>query len=225
MSNAFINSFNGSALNTPLSAAVSAGDLLAVVLQWNLDTGTAALTDNLGNTYTAISQVHNTFDGVSLSVFQTKVTVAGTATITPTGTTATYSMMGASWSGLDLCALGAAAAGQYQSTGAIIGTDTLTSGNVTPGSQPGVLFGAGLDNPFSTSRVAAGTGFTDRTPTTPLVKMTQESLVITSTSAIAATFSPQTGDVSSPRGLAVGAFFADTVIAPTSYFMSSDTYF
>ena len=165
----------------------------------------SSVTDNATtpNTYTLVGRGLDSFNGNSISLFYSVITTSKTgATITGT--------MGASVAcamSLQRCTgLGAfqAGVGRYQSSGVDSTADSISTGNMTPSSQPAVVFGVMMDE-FNGS-VSAGTGFTDDGSLFNTAAGRTEHMSIASTSPVAATF---TRAVSHIQAISVGAVFTD----------------
>ena len=202
-----------------VSITVVAGELVLVSANWNDDTSTpAAPTDGLGNTYTQVGLVRDSFDGVTTGLYQSLITTGGSAVIAfatnPTG----MICLASRYTGL----VGSSGVVSNFINGTLTNaTNALTSTALTPGSQPGMLFGAGYVP--SNQVLASGTGFTDRT-TANVRNLLVEDAPIASLSAVAATFTYTAG--ATTRGIAIAAYFAEAGGgAPASYAMSSDMYF
>ena len=72
------------------------------------------------------------------------------------------------------------------------GTDLVTSGNLTPGAQPGILFAASIDT-SNAATPAAGTGFTSGAAHVFATQGRTEYKAISSLSAVAGTFTGTNG--------------------------------
>ena len=146
-----------------------------------------SVTDNGGNTYTQIGYLNNTgwgyqvyaFDAV-ISTAATVVTMNYSAVPSASPKAHSYRATGANSS------VAAQLAGQYIAVSTVI-TDAITSGNLTPAAQPGLLIGwCSLSGGANTA--TPGTGFTDRGEITAGQHERYEDKAISSVSAVAATF-------------------------------------
>jgi hypothetical protein len=78
---------NSAGTSVALGSAVVVGDLLIVVGNWASGYTAAGMTDTLGNVYTQVLSVHNTVNSYNdFLTFSCVVTVAGTPTISQSGT-------------------------------------------------------------------------------------------------------------------------------------------
>jgi hypothetical protein len=130
-------------------------------------------------------------------VFECKNTAAGTFTVSFNLSIASIfrALAIARYSGVDTSVNGVAARQAQAAPGT--GTDAVSSTNLTPGSQPGVLVGFGYDDGGG-GAVSAGTGFTSRGTMSNMdtafgTTSRVEDKAITSTSAVAATFTGANG--------------------------------
>jgi hypothetical protein len=188
---------NGTSISQ--SRTYSAGDRALVWIRW---AGAAAelrsVTDGT-NTYT---QVSTTLDDTahtssSYALYECKNCAAGTVTVTASWSPDNPSfraMAIARYAGLDTTASGVGSRAAQQAPGT--GTDALSSGNVTPASQPAALIGFGYDD--SANAVTAGTGFTDRGTLSNMdsafgTRSRVEDKRLTATTAVPATFTGSNG--------------------------------
>lgn len=192
---------------TATSYSLTAGDRVEIVVVWYGDASNepSGVTDTNSrcSSWTAISGatvINFNTDGISYAAYECKnVGTTGSTQITVTfiASAGHAGMAGVDVSGLSNTA--AAQSAQQGQTNPGTTTNATTSGNVTPASQPAMLFGlsqsiAGI---YATG-VSAGTGFTSHTLTNfPAVNGTgaavAEDLRLTSTSAVAATFTDSNG--------------------------------
>ena len=186
------NASGGTSLNNA-STTVSTGDVLIVLCVYGDGaTLTESVTDGT-NTYTKIgSTINDAGNSQSMVVFVCMNPTAGTYTQTFTiSVSSPYRGIACfRYSGLDNAgtplSVGAARANVATSA------DALTTGNLTPSSQPGLLWAGTLEDATGTVTAAAGTGFTDRGTIASWVANISntrgEDKRITSTSAVGGTF-------------------------------------
>lgn len=204
MAHAFVASYTN--FNAAVAATVVAGELVVVTVDYSNITAPGAIVDGLGNSYSLINTVVNSFNGSQSAVYQAKISVGGAASIVVSGWTPTAPVyMVARWTGLNTCSNGTAQASQYQPA-VTLAADNLSSTTLTPSAQPGLLVGF-ASNPGSLA-VAAGTGFTARTSGLPVAgrPMMIEELSIAALTAIAATFTAGQTNQSAVHA----AYFPDT---------------
>jgi hypothetical protein len=205
-------SANGTALTQ--SRTYGAGERVLVWARWiTVGGATPSVTDGT-NTYTQIgttlSDVANT--GSDYAVFECKNTASGTFTVSfNLSLASTFRAMGiARYSGLDTSVNGVGARQAQASPGT--GADAVSSTNLTPGSQPGVLVGFGYDDGGGGAVSAGTTGFTSRGTMSNMdtafgTTSRVEDKAITSTSAVAATF---TGTIGTDNYIAFAVYFPDS---------------
>ena len=153
---------------------------------------TETVTDGT-NTYTKVgSTVSDATNNQSIVAFVCKNPTPGTYTQTLTvSSSCQYKGIACyRYSGLD-------ASGTAQAVGAVsasvaTSTDALSTGNLTPATQPGLFLAVALEDQTGTTTAAAGTGFTDRSTiaswVTNISQTRGEDKRLTSTSAVAGTF-------------------------------------
>jgi len=164
------------------------------------------------NTYALVKQISDAGNGQSSSTYECKDCASGSFTITVTlGSSLPYrNIVSTTYTSLDNSA--ANANNGKNNIAPFGGADTVTSQTATPGSQPAMVMGYSMDTSGSETSLAAGTGFTNRgtmanTETAIGVKTRIEDKRVTSTSAVAATFTPGSG---------AGNFNTFVVIVPES---------
>jgi hypothetical protein len=201
------------------SRTYGAGERALVWVRYVSGSVTPSVSDGT-NTYTQLgTTLVDVATGSSYALFECKNTAAGTVTVTFTLTSpgaAFRTMTIARYSGADTSVAGIAAKQGQSAPGT--GATAVSSGNLTPGSQPGTLVGFGYDDSGS-STLNAGTGFTSRGTMANQdaafgTASRVEDIAITSTSAVAATFgSPSGGGTDNFTAFAV--FFPDAAGAVT----------
>jgi hypothetical protein len=180
-----------------ISSTTSAGDGVGVWVKWGASTGTVSSVSDGTNTYTAVANTlcRNTDNGHSEQLFYCPNLPAGTRTITATFsvTQTNRDIAYARFTGADTAAAAQTGAANFQvSPGPGTGTDAVTSGNMTPTSQPGAVWGVSV-NHIAASTINAGTGYTSLGTLTAYNGLQGDNSLnewkrITSTSAVAATF-------------------------------------
>ena len=221
MAYAFVSATNttfgaGVSSNTQPGLTLVAGQRCLLTLDKSTLTETVTgVTDNGGNTWTLLATTSDTYNGSSVTVWESATATAATSI------TVTYS---ASMTGsvvfnlLQYTGLNPSIAGQIVSsvqTAPTIATDAMTSGALTPAAQPGALIGIGKLQ-YNTAFVS-GTGFSAGGADTNWHRY--EDKPITSASAVAATF---TASINYPA-VTIGVYWQEAM--PASYTMSSDMYF
>lgn len=196
------------------SRTYGAGERALVWVRYVSGSVTPSVSDGT-NTYTQLgTTLVDVATGSSYALFECKNTAAGTVTVTFTLTSpgaAFRTMTIARYSGADTSVAGIAASQGQSAPGTTPnGTDKVTSGNLTPGSQPGTLVGFGYDDSGS-STLSAGTGFTTRGTMANQdaafgTASRVEDIAITSTAAVAATFTITAG---TDNFTAFAVFFPD----------------
>ena len=169
----------------PIATTLAAGEgvFVNVLMQNNADSCTVA--DNLGNVYTLTQLVV----GASFAAagFYAANVNGGAATITVSfALSSTFQRIsGARYTGI----YGAMQSVSGAQTAVAAAADAVTSGNLTPASQPGILFGWTVDTVNAV--ITAGTGFTDRGEIpvqTSGMRSRTEDKRLTALAAVAATF-------------------------------------
>lgn len=162
------------------------------------------------NTYSLVKTVNDATNFQTTSTYECKDCAAGTFTVTagPTSAQLYRNVVVTIYSGLDNAAANANSGTNNSAPGS--GTDAVTSTNATPGAQPAMLFSHSMDSSGSETTLTAGTGFTNRgtmanTETAIGVKTRIEDRRLTSTSAVAGTFTAGSGS---------GRFLTFAVIVP-----------
>lgn len=200
MAYAFVGSLadaaaTGSSTTIALSSLViGTGEVLRIFVTWASSGGTtvSSLSDGGTNTYSRVAgPVFDTSGPAAFEIWEAKNTVGGTFTLTATfdGSRSYRGIGVARYSGLDVGA--SAQSVSNKQTNAATSTDAVTSTTLTPAAQPGMLCGICFDAYNRT--LTAGTGFTSRgnfsaMASTLAAKVQVEDMAITSTSAVAATF-------------------------------------
>lgn len=184
----------GSASTITLSSLViGTGEVLRVFVRWASSGGTTVSSISDGtNTYARVSgPVFDTAGPDAFEIWEAKNTTGGTYTLTVTydGSRSYRGVGVARYSGLDVGAT--AQAVNNKQTNVATTTDAVTSTTLTPASQPGMLWGVCHDSYNRT--LTAGTGFTSRGnfanhASVFASKVQVEDIAISSTSAVAATF-------------------------------------
>jgi hypothetical protein len=206
----------GSATTIAVTLTVAAGSALHVYVMENANGsgGSITLSDNLGQTYTQSSAV--TDASRIARDFYLIGAAAGSTTITATMSLGAF-VAGIWVKEIGQCSGYQSGSGQLQlSPGA--GTDAVTSNTATPTSQPALVSGFTFgDNNADTT--VAGTGFTTGLNTWPLFGAglvgLSEHLRVTSTSAIAATYTATAGGASN-RWKTVVAIFTEGAAAASA---------
>lgn len=159
------------------------------------------------NTYAYVGTALDATNGQALAYFVCKNATGGTYTFT-FGLASSANSRGLSfrrYTGLD-------AAGTPQFVGQNVNNvatsnDAITSGNVTPSAQPGILFASTLETSGSGATPSAGTGFTTRGAYTNwdtyISKSMSEDKPISSLSAVAGTMTSS----SATNSYVIGAIF------------------
>lgn len=178
-----------------VSATYSAGDQAICIATYD-DTGgllSETMTDGT-NTYTKIGTTEDdTVGGQCYVIFQCKNCAAGTFTVSfNLPSSRGFIAIGVTHeAGLSTTTTAVQAQNVQNNPGT--GTDAVTSTNLTPGSQPGMLLGIGSADSSSITSITAGTGFTNEGALTNWdtafsTKSRVEDKRLTSISAVASTF-------------------------------------
>lgn len=194
------------------SVAITTGDRVLVVLTYGSGSSITLGVSDGTNTYTQVGSTQSDATaGQSMALFECKSATGGTYTFTASYNPGQFAVGIAirAYAGLD----GAVSATDALSnpTNPGTGTDALATSNITPGSQPGLVFGATMDVSGGET-VSAGTGFTSRGTfaqwnTQFGVGTMSEDKRVTSTSATNATFTTTPGTA---RFLSLVAFVPET---------------
>jgi hypothetical protein len=193
------NAADASGVSLSVAATVADGEMLLVWVTYGKGTLiTASVSDGV-NEFTQIgSTIHNTSNQQSCALFQCTSAVGGTRDITFTlASSALYRAVGyLRYTGLSGTAQ--ATVGQSQLTPGT-GTDGVSSGSITPVSQPAALIGITFAPISGAATLTAGTGFTDRgdfAATLAAFNNTSriEDKLLTGTAATAATFTSSVND-------------------------------
>lgn len=151
---------SGTSYGLAYSSNVTAGSLLLTCI--NADAGISSVTDTLGNTYAAAT---NLTDGstYALAMFYTISASSGANTVTAnfTGSVGYAHHILGEWSGV------ASSSPLDQSTGQVqaapgTGSNAVTSGNITTTVNGDLLVGCSNSDPYVSGQLTAGTGFTIR---------------------------------------------------------------
>ena len=186
-------SASGATITQAITYTGGEAAIVAITYASGTTVARTSFVDTLGNTYTQVgSDANDVADSQSTAVYIAYNCKAGATTITVTWAAAqTFRGISASrYSGLTRQPA-AQAVSQVQAAPGT-GADAMTSGNLTPGYSPGLLFGF-LFNESATNVVNAGTGFTSRgtVPSWPTAFGTSslrvEDKQVTSQSPVAAT--------------------------------------
>ncbi len=197
-------SFNDNGAATPTSTisvtrVVAAGNYIRVVATWSDPGGSPVVTcaDNAGGSYPAIlDQKDDAADGQSGGQFNGLTPSAGGSITFTLSTTINLSAFGICVQEIN------GSSGMDQHTGQVqaappTSADGVSSGNITPSSQPFLLLGTSIDSGGGATP-AAGTGFTSSGSGWSFGiggnLATSESERLTSTAAVAATFTTSVGD-------------------------------
>lgn len=207
---------SGTSVVRPLATAISNGQFIFMVLErGNAATETIAgvTSDGAGATWTRMVDFDNTATGGN-ERFSAWYGIIRAATTTVTAnfnisSTASTSMALYVCAGLDPLAV-PQAVGQYQNT-APNTTDGVSSGLLTPAGQPGLL--VGFAQCLFAQTFTASAPFVDRGAITNGNSAKWEDKALTSTTAIATTFTATTN--SSPTGT-IAFYVQDAGIVPSS---------
>ena len=192
MAYAFVSSF-ASNLTTPApsssaSGTIAAGEYLLVAVMWPGGAGTLSITDNLGNTYTPRTFLTSNYNS---QLFYCASALGGAATVTAafTGSSGYTEMTVYRYTGLT------GAPDDYQTAAMLTapGTDGMATPNLTPVAAPAMVFGLTMSD--YGGQASVGTGFTDRgvADATPDGFGRAEDKRITTTTAVAVTFTGAAG--------------------------------
>lgn len=184
----------GSSTTIALSSMViGTGEILRIGVTWASWGGSTVSSISDGtNTYARVSgPVFDTAGPTAYEVWEAKNVTGGTYTLTVTfdGSRSYRGVGVARYSGLDTTATAQAVSNAANNVAT--STDAVTSTTLTPSSQPGMLWGIVFEAYNRT--MTAGTGFTGRGKfsnmnSTLALGASVEDISITSTSAVAATF-------------------------------------
>lgn len=189
------DSQTGSSTTVAVTRTVGAGNALIVWTTWGDTSGTVTCADNNGGSYTASADSPaDATDSQSMKAFYALNHNAGSTTVTVTFSPA-KSFRGIVVLEVSGAALHAGNKGAYVSAGS--GTDGISTGNITPTSQPGVLF-ALCFGAHDLDLATAGTGATSIDTAWPgfggsgdAAQLSKKT--ISSLSAVAGTFTPSSG--------------------------------
>lgn len=181
------------------SVVNSAGDRNIVFVTYSSGSRTVESISHNSNTYNYIGTLSDATNGQSWAILECRNTSASA------GSTLTFNLASGEPSrgvavvrltGLDTAVACLIAQNNPSNPGT--GANAVTSTNLTPGAQPGVLCGFVMDDSGGEAGIASGTGFTDLGTISTWeaqigIKAHWEHKAITSTSAVAATFTATTG--------------------------------
>jgi hypothetical protein len=190
---------SSSGASISVSSTFAAGETPIVLIEWAANTGTVTPTDGTNDAkYAQIGSyvVATTGGPRTIGVFWAPGATPGTYTVLGTFNSNRLGRRIAVVKVSGLAGSGAVGAGQNQA--AVSGTDALSSGNVTPPSQPALLL-ALCSTLTNASAVSAGTGFTGLGSLASWDafgnnRSQLEHKRLTSTSAVAATATPAASD-------------------------------
>lgn len=148
--------FSGAAGTTVVKAFasnVTVGNVIVIGAEWNSTTQTCAVTDTLGNTYTAVAGSLSSANSIRTQIFWAPVTTGGACTVTMTcsGSNGYRVLTQHEYSGL-------ATTGQPEASNAATGTSAAPAASVTTLSANALVFGFCR----SADAAVAGAGFTQR---------------------------------------------------------------
>lgn len=194
---------------------VTAGNLLWCIATFDAGGGLGAPTcaDNVSGTWSAkLDQATGLTNNQTCFHFYSENSPGGNVTVTVTlGISASFrSITVVEISGVRSSGSLGGHIGNAQSTPGV-SANAVTSTNITPSAQPGILVALSGTDDGTTSPPASGTGFTDNGVTMGVIGMNArvESLRLTSTSAIPATFTAS-GNV---EHVTVAAVFLEPAVA------------
>ena len=157
-----------------------------------------SITDDQGQTYSFGSSYLSTGSGAQISVYYLNDNLHATALdITASWVGGPNGGLSGSYPAMWIKEIGGVTATAYQTSGGQTqnspgtGANAITTGNVTPTSQPALLSALCINDTGTTPPASAGTGFTSGT-TGMSSSAVSESMRLTSTSAVAATFTDAT---------------------------------
>lgn len=202
-----------------VTATISAGEgVVVAVLMHNSGGSISGVSDAMGNTYVSAGTPLAPPGEEVYAIYYCKNVLGGTGAITATfASSANYSGIAYfRYTGLSSSADAQGMNGSTQ-TASGTGTDAVTSGNITPSAQPAMVFGLTVDGDGG-STLTAGTGYTTRGAVSNWDSVIGFSTLaedkrITSTSAVAATFTTNQG---AHRMNTVGAVFTEAVAGGSS---------
>lgn len=219
MAAAFVSQTDGVAIGGGTTVSATAfnntlGNLLWLVLQTTAGITTSAIADTAGNTWTQCTD-HSPFTATS-GTFNAWWYAKNIKTQTNNVVTATFNgspgaavIYVAQYSGLDTVApFDKSMVGDQTAPGT--GTNAVTSGTLTPASQPGMFIGF-CSNQTAGAGPTASAGFTARTQVWNVIGSTEatpEDVRLTATSAKAATWTVASGQGASEH-VSVAAFFLE----------------
>lgn len=203
---------SGSGTTQTLPVTYTVHDRAEVYITYGTGTPVSESLSDGTNTYSLVKQASDTTNNQTSSTYECKDCASGSFTITCTlGSSQPYrNICCTNYTSLDNSAANTNNGTNNANPGSA--ADAVTSTTATPGSQPAMVFGISMDSSGGESSLAAGTGFTNRgtmanTETAFGSKTRIEDKRVTSTSAVAATFTAGTG---------AGRFLTFVTIVPES---------
>ncbi len=201
----------GSSTTISLSSyTIASGDRLHAYLTYGSGTSVSESMSDGTNTWTKVgSTINDGGNGQSACHFECLNAAAGTYTVTATlaSSQAFRGLCVSRYTSLSTSIAGQANQALVNSPGS--GANAIGPGNITPAAQPGMLRGVVMDSSGAgETSITAGTGYTTRGAMSNIesafgVKTGTEDKAISSTSAVAATFTAGSG---SGNFLAVGYY-------------------
>lgn len=193
-----VDNSSGTSMTTP-SVIYAAHDRAVVFVTYGSGTTDVETVSDGTNTYTKLgSTLNDATNGQSMAVFELLDATAGTYTVTFSVATAqaARAMAIKAYSGLSNTGAGQLASNNQSAPGN--GANAVTTGTVTPAAQPGALVAASFDDQGSETTITASGTFTSRGAFTTWdasfgTKSMSEDTRITSTSAVAGTFTAGSG--------------------------------
>ncbi len=183
------------------SVVVLLHDTLVVEYTYGTDTPVTETCSDGTNIYTRLGNMTDGGNGQSKAFFVCKDAVAGTYTVTAATGASSYPFRGivvSVYNGLDNSATPQFTSNRSLNAGT--GTDAVSSTTVVPSSQPAMVYGGVVEDSGGAAVPSAGSLFTTRgsisTWTTNIGNSLTEDRRITSTSAVAATWTASTGTYS-----------------------------
>lgn len=212
------NSISGGSSTTVASGnsdtAITAGNALFWIVAYNAASARTITMAGNSNTYTEVGNFRDTTTQIGLIWGYAENVNGGTTELTATfnASVSSRSICFAEYSGLriDGTIYGANEDAEGNQATPGTGTDGVTTGNITPGQQPGVLVGFAFDV-IAGNTPNSGTGFTDRGGVWVFGGANNfarlEDKRVTSTSAVAATFTA----TNNQRHLSAAIFLREVV--------------
>src|SRR5258706_165980 len=184
----FEASASSTTIPVTLGAAVAVDDIIVGMTgSDNSSAPTLTVTDSLGNVYTVhADQIDDVTQVQSGRTWRSKVTVAGTPTITTTFSVASTGRrtIAAAWSGSAATPFDTSKGNLQTAPGT--GTDAVTSTNITPATNNELLVGLNQRTSAAAGTITGGTNYTLRLAVSSTVAI--EDRILASASSVAATF-------------------------------------